>query len=112
MASPTYSLQGKTVLITGAARGIGADAARRAAGRGARVSLVGLEPEELQRVARDCGPDSLWFDADVTDAESLEGAISATAEQAGGIDVVVANAGIAAGGPMRFMDEDTFRSVI
>jgi NAD(P)-dependent dehydrogenase (short-subunit alcohol dehydrogenase family) len=112
MASSTYSLQGKTVLITGAARGIGADAARRAAGRGARVSLVGLEPEELQLVARDCGPESLWFEADVTDAESLERAVSGTAEQAGGIDVVVANAGIAAGGPMRFMDEDTFRSVI
>jgi NAD(P)-dependent dehydrogenase (short-subunit alcohol dehydrogenase family) len=112
MASSTYSLQGKTVLITGAARGIGADAARRAAGRGARVSLVGLEPEELQQVARDCGPESLWFEADVTDADSLEHAVSATAEQAGGIDVVIANAGIAAGGPMRFMEEDTFRSVI
>ncbi len=48
VAGSAYSLQGKTVLITGAARGIGADAARRAAGRGARVSLVGLEPEELQ----------------------------------------------------------------
>ncbi|MEA2439639.1 MAG: hypothetical protein QOH76_1063 [Thermoleophilaceae bacterium] len=112
MASPTYSLQGKTVLITGAARGIGADAARRIAGRGARVSLVGLEPDELQSVARDCGPDALWFEADVTDAASLEAAVTGTAEQAGGIDVVVANAGIAAGGPMRYMEEESFRSVI
>jgi NAD(P)-dependent dehydrogenase (short-subunit alcohol dehydrogenase family) len=112
MASSTYSLQGKTVLITGAARGIGADAARRAAGRGARVSLVGLEPEELEQVARDCGPDALWFEADVTDAASLEAALDETVARAGGIDVVVANAGIAAGGPMRFMEEDSFRSVI
>src|SRR3954452_2544977 len=112
MASSTYSLQGKTVLITGAARGIGADAARRAAGRGARVSLVGLEPGELQKVARDCGPDALWFEADVTDAESLKAAVDGTAGQTAGIDVVVANAGIAAGGPMRYMDESSFRSVI
>jgi NAD(P)-dependent dehydrogenase (short-subunit alcohol dehydrogenase family) len=112
MASTTYSLQGKTVLITGAARGIGADAARRAAARGARVSLVGLEPEELQSVARDCGPGALWFEADVTDRASLEAAVESTAEQTGGIDVVVANAGIAAGGPMRYMEEDSFRSVI
>jgi NAD(P)-dependent dehydrogenase (short-subunit alcohol dehydrogenase family) len=112
MAGPTYSLQGKTVLITGAARGIGADAARRIAGRGARVSLVGLEPDELRAVASDCGPDALWFEADVTDAAALENAVSTTAEQTGGIDVVIPNAGIAAGGPMRYMEEESFRSVI
>jgi NAD(P)-dependent dehydrogenase (short-subunit alcohol dehydrogenase family) len=112
MASPTYSLQGKTVLITGAARGIGADAARRVAARGARVSLVGLEPEQLESVARDCGSQALWFDADVTDSASLETAVNETVERTGGIDVVVANAGIAAGGPMRYMPEETFRSVI
>jgi NAD(P)-dependent dehydrogenase (short-subunit alcohol dehydrogenase family) len=112
MAVPRYSLQGKTVLITGAARGIGADAARRAAQRGARVALIGLEPDELQAVAADCGPDALWFEADVTDRSALETAIGLTAEQAGGIDVVVANAGIAAGGPMRDMPEESFRAVI
>ena len=107
-----YSLQGKTVLITGAARGIGADAARRIAAKGARVSLVGLEPDELRRVAKDCGDQTLLFEADVTDAAALENAVSATAQRAGGIDVVIANAGIAAGGPMRYMEEDTFRAVI
>jgi NAD(P)-dependent dehydrogenase (short-subunit alcohol dehydrogenase family) len=112
MAGPAYSLQGKTVLITGAARGIGADAARRIAARGARVSLVGLEPELLEAVARDCGPDSLWFEADVTDTQALEHAVDETVGRAGGIDVAIANAGIAAGGPMRYMPEDTFRRVI
>jgi NAD(P)-dependent dehydrogenase (short-subunit alcohol dehydrogenase family) len=112
MAGANYSLQGKTVLITGAARGIGADAARRVAGRGARVALVGLEPEELGKVARDCGPQALWFEADVTDASALESAINQTVDETGGIDVVVANAGIAAGGPMRYMPEESFRSVI
>jgi NAD(P)-dependent dehydrogenase (short-subunit alcohol dehydrogenase family) len=112
MPGATYPLDGKTVLITGAARGIGADAARRIAAKGARVSLVGLEPEELQKVARECGQDALWFEADVTDPASLESAISSTAKRAGGIDVVVANAGIAAGGPMRYMPEESFRRVI
>lgn len=112
MVGAAYSLQGKTVLITGAARGIGADAAKRAAARGARLSLVGLEPDELGVVARDCGPDTLWFEADVTDPEALAAAVSGTAQRTGGIDVVVANAGIAAGGPMRYMEEDTFRTVI
>jgi NAD(P)-dependent dehydrogenase (short-subunit alcohol dehydrogenase family) len=112
VAAASYSLQGKTVLITGAARGIGADAARRIAAKGARVSLVGLEPEELRKVASDCGDQTLWFEADVTDAAALEDAINRTAQRAGGIDVVVANAGIAAGGPMRYMEEDSFRAVI
>src|SRR3954452_164159 len=107
-----YSLQGKTVLITGAARGIGADAARRIAAKGARVSLVGLEPDELRKVARSCGDQTLWFEADVTDADALKSAIDTTAQRAGGIDVVIANAGIAAGGPMRYMEEDTFRAVV
>jgi NAD(P)-dependent dehydrogenase (short-subunit alcohol dehydrogenase family) len=112
MAAASYSLQGKTVLITGAARGIGADAARRAAAKGARVSLVGLEPEELRQTARDCGPDAIAIEADVTDGDALQQAIETTADKTGGIDVVVANAGIAGGGPFRYMDEEAFRPVI
>jgi NAD(P)-dependent dehydrogenase (short-subunit alcohol dehydrogenase family) len=48
----------------------------------------------------------------VTDADALKNAIDNTAQRAGGIDVVVANAGIAAGGPMRYMEEETFRAVL
>ena len=51
----TMSLQGRTILITGAARGIGAESARRLAARGANVALVGLEPEELEGVAAQIG---------------------------------------------------------
>lgn len=111
MASPTWSLQGKTVLITGAARGIGAESARRLAARGAKLSLVGLEPELLEQVANECG-DAAWFETDVTDRESLQAAVDGTVERFGGIDVVMANAGIGAGGTVRTMDPNSWERVI
>ena len=92
---PRTPLTGKTVLITGAARGIGAALASKAAGRGARVALVGLEPEELARVADELGPEHLWVEADVTDPAALEAAVRRTVDTFGGLDVAVANAGIA-----------------
>ena len=108
----SYSLQGKTALITGAARGIGADAARRLAARGARVSCVGLEPDQLERVAADCGERELAFEADVTDRDAVERAVAATVERTGGIDVVVSNAGIGVGGPVTRLDPDDFERVV
>jgi NAD(P)-dependent dehydrogenase (short-subunit alcohol dehydrogenase family) len=92
---PRTSLAGKSVLITGAARGIGAELARQAAARGARVALVGLEPEQLATVADELGPEHLWVEADVTDAEALKAAVQRTVDTFGGLDIVVANAGIA-----------------
>lgn len=89
------SLAGKSILITGAARGIGAELARKASERGARVALVGLEPERLAALAQELGPQHLWVEADVTDADALQSAVARTAEELGGLDVVVANAGIA-----------------
>jgi NAD(P)-dependent dehydrogenase (short-subunit alcohol dehydrogenase family) len=89
------TLAGKSVLITGAARGIGAELARKAAARGARVALVGLEPEMLAKVADELGPEHLWVEADVTDPEALKAAVQRTVDTFGGLDVVVANAGIA-----------------
>jgi NAD(P)-dependent dehydrogenase (short-subunit alcohol dehydrogenase family) len=89
------SLAGQSVLITGAARGIGAALARKAAARGARVALVGLEPELLAQVADELGPEHLWVEADVTDPEALVAAVRRVVETFGGLDVVVANAGIA-----------------
>ena len=66
-----YNVSGRTVLITGAARGIGAECARRLSAQGAKVALVGLEAEELERVAAECGAEAAWFEADVTDREQL-----------------------------------------
>lgn len=95
MARQRTSLAGKSVLITGAARGIGAELARKAAGRGARVALVGLEPERLAALADELGPEHLWVEADVTDPEALKTAVQRTVDTFGGLDIAVANAGIA-----------------
>jgi len=87
-------LENKVVLITGAARGIGAETARRAAAKGARVSLVGMEPERLRALAGELGERAAWFEADVTDQEQMDGAVAGTVAAFGGIDIVLANAGV------------------
>ncbi len=88
------SLNGKVVFITGAARGIGAAVAVESARRGAKVSLAGLEPDELAATAAGIGPDTPWFDCDVTEMASVQAAVDGTVEALGGIDIVLANAGI------------------
>jgi short-subunit dehydrogenase len=93
-----YTVAGKVVLITGPARGIGAETARVLAGRGARLSLVGLEPERLAALASELGEGHVWFECDVTDQSSLARAVAGTVEALGNIDVVIANAGIANNG--------------
>lgn len=94
MAHDTRDLRGQVVLITGPARGIGAATARRLAARGARLALVGLEAERLRSLAQELGPETLWVEADVTDAAALDAAVEATVERFGGLDVAIANAGI------------------
>jgi NAD(P)-dependent dehydrogenase (short-subunit alcohol dehydrogenase family) len=89
-----FDVAGRTVLITGAARGIGAAAAQRLHGAGANVSLVGLEPERLAALAERLGPRAAWHEADVTDASALRAAVDGTVARFGGIDVAIANAGL------------------
>ena len=86
MASPR-------VLITGAARGIGAALAERLHDKGARVALAGLEADRLAEVATRCA--APWRECDVGDAAQVSGAVGELVEELGGLDVVVANAGIA-----------------
>ena len=93
-------LDGKVLFITGAARGIGEETARRAAARGARVALVGMEPERLARITTELGDTYgrgrfVWSECDVTDQAALDAATAHAVAELGGIDVVIANAGIA-----------------
>lgn len=106
------SMSGKVVAITGAARGIGAQTARELARKGARISLIGLEPNELAGVAEELGEGHVWFEADVTDPDSIGNAIEGTAQRLGGIDVIVANAGVAPFGTVRTHDPHAFTKTI
>ena len=94
----TPSLSGRRVVITGAARGIGAALAGRLHERGARVALLGLEPELLESVATPL--DAPWWRCDVADRAQVDETIAAAVDALGGLDVFVANAGIAAQLPM------------
>jgi NAD(P)-dependent dehydrogenase (short-subunit alcohol dehydrogenase family) len=95
----TPSLEGRRVLITGAARGIGAALAERLHQRGARIALLGLEQERLAAVAARCG-DAPWASCDVTDRAAVERTMGTSVDALGGLDVVVANAGVAAQLPL------------
>src|SRR5437016_1808897 len=100
-----WSLDDRVIFITGGARGIGAETARQLVARGAKVALAGLEPELLeQRVAELGSGAAAFFEADVTDRGALDAAVAGTVERFGGIDVVVANAGVASGGAVASID--------
>ncbi len=92
------------VLITGASSGIGAETAQRLARRGDDVVLVARGREGLNKVAakiRDAGGFAVVETADVTAREQIERAIDRAAEQLGGLDAVIVNAGAAAYGLFR-----------
>ena len=93
--SAAYQLDGKVAFITGAARGIGLETARAVHRRGASVVLVDLDAEAAERAAAEVGERAYGLAGDVTDTASLEAAVAAAVERFGGIDVVMANAGIA-----------------
>jgi len=104
-------LRGKVVLITGAARGIGAELARNVHRRGARVALVGLEPERLEQLAAELGG-APWFDCDVTSWDDLDAAVAGTVDKLGRIDVVIANAGINHVGTIETVDPAAWERVV
>jgi NAD(P)-dependent dehydrogenase (short-subunit alcohol dehydrogenase family) len=111
MSTP-WPVTGRTVLITGAARGIGAESARQLRAKGANLALAGLEPELLEQRAAELGGDTIFFEANVSEPDELQHAVDGTVERFGGIDVVIANAGIAGGGPGATMDPDAFDRII
>jgi NAD(P)-dependent dehydrogenase (short-subunit alcohol dehydrogenase family) len=90
-------LENKVAFITGAASGIGAGTARRFAEAGAMVAIADVQAEEGERVREDierAGGRAIYVQCDVSDANSVERAISTTIESFGKLDIVFANAGI------------------
>ena len=112
MAAMT-SLQDQVVFITGGARGIGAEVARRLCAKGAKLVLTDLNQAELTAIAAELGEDRvLTAVADVRDLPAMQAAADRAVERFGGIDVVVANAGIMSYGSVAQIDPEAFKRVL
>jgi NAD(P)-dependent dehydrogenase (short-subunit alcohol dehydrogenase family) len=92
---PVYDLNGKVALVTGAARGIGYETARQLHLRGASVTVLDIDAAEAREAAERIGPRAIGLATDVTDHSAVMQSVAETVERFGGLDVVVANAGIA-----------------
>ncbi|MEV0848176.1 SDR family oxidoreductase [Streptomyces sp. NPDC049954] len=110
VASP---LDGRTAVVTGAARGLGAEMAGALVRRGARVALLGLEAGELARTAATLPEGSAhWWAVDVSDAEAMARTAALVRSRFGSPSVVVGNAGIAETGPFMGSDPGEWRRVV
>jgi NAD(P)-dependent dehydrogenase (short-subunit alcohol dehydrogenase family) len=87
-------MTGKTVLITGASRGIGADTARWFTRAGANVALLARGADEILELAASIGSKAMAIPCDVSDYKAVSAAVSQTVEQFGGLDVLIGNAGV------------------
>ena len=92
---PAYDLNGKVALVTGGARGIGFETARQLHLRGASVAVLDLDAEEAREAAERIGSRAFGVRADVTDEGGMLAAVAAVVDRFGGLDIAVANAGIA-----------------
>ena len=107
------SMHGKVVFITGGARGIGAEVARRLRNKGAKLVLIDLDAAELAALAAELGEDRVFtVVADVRDLSAMQAAADKAVEHFGGIDVVLANAGIASYGSVLQVDPDMVKRVL
>jgi NAD(P)-dependent dehydrogenase (short-subunit alcohol dehydrogenase family) len=94
MISDIFSVKGKTVLITGAASGLGREMAIAMAENGARVALVDFDAKTLAKTAAELGPNILHYVADVANNAQMENVVREAHEALGSLDIVIANAGV------------------
>jgi len=107
------TVNGKVVFITGGARGIGADVARRLHRKNAKLVLTDIDAAPLAEVAAELGDANvLTAVADVRDLAAMQSVAARAVERFGGIDVVLANAGIATFGSVLQIDPEAFKRLI
>ncbi len=110
---PFFSLQNHTALITGAATGIGEAIARRFAAAGANVAIADLDLEGATRVAEAIGPSAYAIQLDVTQADSVQRAVSATLDHFSSLEILVNNAGVGGkAAPVLEQTEEDWQRVI
>ncbi len=109
----SFDLSGRVAIITGAARGIGLGTATALAARGARIVIVDLDQAAAQAAADALAGEAFGVRADVTDRGAMQRVVAEVTERWGGVDVVVANAGIATrGATVRAMNGEAFDRVL
>jgi NAD(P)-dependent dehydrogenase (short-subunit alcohol dehydrogenase family) len=110
--SRVLRLDGRVALVTGAARGLGAEIARALAGVGAKVLCTDVLQEKGEALAesiRDSGGDAAFLAHDVTDEAQWKHAVGLAVERFGGLDVLVNNAGIEKMALLKDFDLEDFR---
>ncbi|CAL9624201.1 SDR family oxidoreductase [Streptomyces sp. enrichment culture] len=105
-------LRGRTAVVTGAARGLGAAMARDLSARGARIALLGREERTLAQVRDTLPGASRCWEVDVTDDLGMARVAAEIGASLGPPSVVVANAGVAEGGPFETSDPAVWRRVV
>jgi NAD(P)-dependent dehydrogenase (short-subunit alcohol dehydrogenase family) len=112
MATSKTALENQVVLITGAASGIGAATALEVLAHGGIPVLLDCDAEPLAQMAQRCGPQTLYWVADVTQLQAMQAVVAQTLDKLGRIDMVFANAGVAAFGPLAAIDPDAWKRCI
>ena len=105
--------QGRVAVITGGARGIGAATAARLAGEGAAIAVLDLDEQQAISTAEALGaPAAIGVACEVTDAASVDSAVTRVTDELGGLDVLVNNAGITRDNLLFKMTPDDWDAVI
>jgi 3-oxoacyl-[acyl-carrier protein] reductase len=101
-------LEGKVCVVTGASRGIGLATAKKLCDEGAQVLFVARSADALQRAADACGGE--WLAIDITSPDAPDRVIATCAEQMGGVDVLVNNAGTSFARPLDALTDEEWRA--
>jgi len=108
-----YDLSDKTVMITGASRGIGESAARAFAQAGAKVALLARSGDSIARIASEIGDAAIAIPCDVSRFKDVQSAFDKTAKIFGEVNVLINNAGVIDPiGPLSLIDPKDFTRAI